>query len=431
MNVIRGLHLERRTMLRGLFGVAIALPLLDAMTPAMAKAAVAARTAPPQRLGFIMFPNGCIKDDWTPKDSGPGYTMSKAFDSLAPNRKKISVLSGLACDPSRTRQGFHDRAVASFLTGVEKSKAELRVSPSVDQVAGLTLGRQTAFRSLELAGEPINSPGGMVYKTATQPLPFETSPRILFERLFGDADRVDPEILLEIRKRQKSMLDYLSSQVSDVRRNLGVADRNKLAEYLDSVRDIERRLDFTQKLATQGVKYERPDDAGDNYARRVNILFDLQSIALQTDMTRVFTFMMNAEASNMTFPDIGWDYSHHQTSHHLFDKTKMRAITKINNYQAGLFNYFLTKLDGMQENDGSVLDHSLIVYGSDLGDANNHMQVDLPIILAGGAAMGVKGDRHLQYAGDVPITNLYTSMLHKIGAPVEKFGDCTGPLDHV
>lgn len=409
--------------------MALALPLLDAMVPAMANAQQAAAAAPPKRLGFVVFPHGIIHEDWMPKDTGAGYTMTKGFDALAPNRAKLNVISGLACDPSRTRQGFHDRAVASMMTGVEKSKAELRVGPSIDQIAARTLGKETAFPSLELAGEPINSNGGTVFKSATQPLPFETNPGLLFERMFGDADHVDAAVLREIRSRQQSMLDYLSGQINDFDRTLGAADKLKLEEYLEAVRDVERRLAFTEELAKKGVEVDRPSSQPMSYSEHIKTLFDLQTIALQTDMTRVFSFMMVAEVSNMTFPEIGWNYSFHQTTHHLFDKLKMAAITRINNYQAGLFNHFMTKLDAIDEGNGSVLDNSLIMYGSNLGDANNHMQVDLPIMLAGGGNMGVQGDRHIQLPKDTPITNLYLQMLGKVGIEMEEFGDSTGVTD--
>lgn len=409
--------------------MALALPMLDAMIPAMANAQQAAAAVPPKRLGFVIWPHGIIHEDWMPKETGAGYTMTKGFDALEPNRGKLNVISGLACDPSRTRQGFHDRAVASVMTGVEKSKAELRVDVSIDQVAAQALGKETAFTSLELAGEQMGVTGGTVFKTPTQPLPFETSPSMLFERMFGDAERVDSVILEEIRHRQQSMLDYLSEEVTGFRRNLGASDKLKLEEYLQAVRDVERRLAFTEKLAEKGIEYERPPNQPASYSDRINTLFDLQALALQTDMTRVFTMMMVSEGSNMTFPEIGWNYSFHQTTHHLYDKSKMAAITRINNYQAGMFNRFLTTLDSIDEGNGSVLDNSLILYASNLGDSNNHMQVDLPVILAGGGNMGIQGDRHIALEMDTPITNLYLQMLGKVGIEMEEFGDSTGVTD--
>lgn len=435
MNYIRRLHLNRRTVLQGAFGATLTLPFLEAMVPAMANAQTAVATASPKRLGFFFFPLGCIHSDWTPKETGVGYTMMPAFDALKPNRSKINVLTGLACDPSKTRQGFHDRAIASFLTGVEKSKSEVRVGQSIDQVAAEALGTETPFGSLELAGEPNSPAGGPNYKTATQPLPVETSPRMLFERLFGDTDRVDSAALAAIQQREQSVLDLLTSKIDDVRRNVGTADQRKLDEYLDSVRDIERRLSFSEefgeKLAREGLEVERPPITPDGYEHRINLLFDLLLVALRTDMTRVYTFMMHAEQSNMTFPQAGWNSSHHQTSHHLFDPIKMAAMTRISNYQAGLYNDFLTRVDAIEEENGSLLDNMLMIYGSDLGDANNHMQVDLPILLAGGANMGVKGNRHIVVPQDTPITNLYMTMLHKAGVEIDQFGDSTGDISDV
>lgn len=431
MNYIGQKYLDRRAVIRGAAGAALALPLLDAMTPAMANAQAVARAAPPRRVGFVYFPHGCIHEHWTPREVGAGYTMTAPMETLAPNRQKLSVISGLACDPSKTRQGFHDRAIASFMTGVEKSRTEFRVGQSIDQLLAPAVSKDTAFASLELSGEPISPSGGCIFRTPTQPVPVETNPRSLFERLFGDLESVDPASLARIRERQQSMLDLLSEEVGSLQQELGGSDRRKLEEYLDSVRDIERRLAFTDQLASQDLDYERPAGTPASYSERIKVLFDLQMLALRTDMTRVFTFMMNAEASNMTFPEIGWNYSHHMTSHHMFDPEKMAAISRINTYQADLFNYFLTKLDTYEEEDGTLLDNSLIMYASSLGDASNHMHIDLPVYLAGGGAMGMKHDRHLVFPQETPITNLYLSMAARLGVELESFGDSTGPLADV
>lgn len=426
MTYLRGRHLPRRNILRGIAGVSVALPFLEAMLPAGKARAAEALT--PKRLGFIYFPNGYIKKNWTPATEGADYQMTPSLEPITPYRDKALVLSGLACDPSHTISGFHDRAICSFMTGVEMSKTEVRVGTSVDQIAAPVLGKETQFSSLELSTPDDSNFGGPCFANATNRLPYERNPRYLFERLFGDADRVDPQEMARLRAQQRSILDVVSDGAADLKGDLGPADKVKLDQYLDAIRDIERRLAITGKLASQKITMEKPAGAPTAYPDFVDLMFDLQLVALRADMTRVWTFMMGAEATNQVYPEIGWTFSHHLTSHHGGNPEKIAACAKINHYQVSLFSKFIQKMDAVEEADGTLLDNAMVMYGSSLGDADRHIQVDLPILLAGGRGMGVKGGRHLKLADNTPITNLYLTMLDKAGVNVDKMGDSTGRL---
>jgi hypothetical protein len=421
----RGLHLSRRALLRGAGGIALSLPFLEAMTPAVARAQTAAA---PRRLGFIYFPNGYIKEHWTPATEGD-YALTRALQPLAPFKDRVNVITGLACDPAKTTAGFHDRAICSFMTGVELIRGKGASAVSVDQIAAPVLSKDVPFSSLEIGIQELGQFGGPSFKSATNRLPVEINPRYLFERLFGDADRLEPAVLADLRKRQRSILDAVSSDAATVRAMLGSSDRQKVAEYMDSVRDIERRLAVMDKLAAKEIKYERPAGTPDNYGDHVKMMIDLQVIALQTDLTRVWTFMLGMEASDMTYSDIGWGNSHHLTSHHGGRPDQIEGLAQVNRYQVELLTYLLAKMDAVKEQDGkSLLDNSLLMYGSSLGDGNRHMQVDLPVLLVGGQAMGVKGGRHLKVADNTPIVNLYLSMMDEVGVNVDKMGDSTGRL---
>jgi hypothetical protein len=421
----RGRHLSRRALIRGAGGLALSLPFLDAMVPAVAHAQAA---APPKRLSFVYFPNGFIREKWNPTAEGRNFELPSSLEPLAPFKDKLTVLTGLACDPAKTTAGFHDRAIASFMTGVELVRGEERTGISVDQIAAPVLGKDVPFGSLELAVQEVGNFGGPSFKSGTNRLPFETNPRYAFERLFGDADRLDPVVLAELRDNQRSILDAVSGDMSTLMAKLGSSDREKVKEYLDSVRDIERRLSVMDRLSAKEVVLERPAGTPDNYADHLKMMMDLKLVALQTDMTRVCTFMMGMEASDMTFQELAWDNSHHLTSHHGNNPEQIAGCAKINRYQVELFTYFLEKADAIQEAEGSLLDNTLLMYGSSLGDANRHIQVDIPVLVFGGRSMGVKGGQHLVYPQNTPITNLYLTMLDKVGVPVDKMGDSTGQL---
>lgn len=429
--IITKKHLPRRTFLRGA-GTALALPLLDAMIPALEAERLTA-AAPVRRLGFVFYTLGVNEDKWRPTGEGADYKLSEALAPLASHKSKFLVLSGLSSDPDRTKAGFHDRALASFMTGVEMTRGKVHVGISVDQVAAQELGKETQFASLELATEHNGTLGGVSYKSATNPLPFEPNPRRVFERLFGEGGKIDPAASAERRSADQSSLDTVTARIAELKARLGPSDCRKLDEYLQSIRDIERRIQVALKSKPVNLpEVARPAGMPDSWPEHVKIMFDLQVLALQADLTRVWTFMMAREASSMTFPHLGISMGHHEISHHNFEADKLQALAKINVNQSELFSYFLTKLDALKEGNGTLLDHSLILYGSDLSVPTVHSQHDLPIILAGGAAGRIAGGRYIVYPGDTtPLTNLYLTMLDKVGVPTEKLGDSTGKLNRL
>ena len=424
-------HLPRRTFLRGT-GTVLALPLLDAMVPALSAERMTA-AAPVRRLGFIYYPLGVDRDRWRPVGEGPNYRPSEALAPLAAHREKFVVLSGLSSDPDRTKAGFHDRAMASFMTGCEPTEGKVQVGISVDQVAAQTLGKETQFASLELTTEDAGRLPGPVFKTATNPLPFEKNPRLVFERLFGEGGRIDPVASAERRAADRSSLDTVIERIAELKARLGTVDRRKLDEYVSSIRDVERRIQVAMnKRPVDLPDVTRPPGIPDSWPEHVKLMFDLQTLALQADLTRVWTFMYAREASSMNFPHLGVSMGHHEISHHNFEKEKLDALAKINVNQSELFGYFLSKLDSLKEGNSTLLDHSLIMYGSSLSVPTSHSQRDLPIIVAGGAAGRVAGGRHIRYPGDTtPLTNLYLTMLDKVGVPTEKLGDSTGKLNRL
>ena len=424
-------HLPRRTFLRGA-GTALALPLLDAMVPALTAEGQTA-AAPVCRLGFIYFPLGVDRDRWRPTGDGPGYEASEALAPLAAHRQKLVVLSGLSSDPDRSKAGFHDRAMASFMTGCEPTEGKVQVGISVDQVAARTLGKHTQFSSLELTTEETGNLPGPVFKTATNPLPFEKNPRFLFERLFGEGGRVDPQAARRRDAADKSALDAVAGRIAELETELGAADRHKLDQYFESIRDVERRINVAMQRAPVDLPpTDRPPGIPDSWPEHVKLMFDLQTLAIQADLTRVWTFLYGREATSMNFPHLDISMGHHEISHHNFEKDKLDALAKINVNQCELLAYFLGKLDAIGEGSSTLLDHSLIMYGSSLSVPTSHSQRDLPILLAGGAAGRVAGGRHVAFPGDTtPLTNLYLTMLDKVGVPTEKLGDSTGRLNRV
>ena len=424
-------HLPRRTFLRG-SGTVLALPLLDAMVPALRAERLTA-AAPVRRLGFIYYPLGVDREHWRPIGEGANYQLSEALAPLAPHKSKFVVLSGLSSDPDRTKAGFHDRAMASFMTGCEPTEGKVQVGISVDQVAAQSLGKETQFASLELTTEDTGRLPGPVFKTATNPLPFEKNPRFVFERLFGEGGRIDPVASAERAAADRSSLDAVTGRIAELKARLGTGDRHKLDEYVASIRDVERRIQVAMKKQPVDLpEATRPPGIPDSWPEHVKLMFDLQTLALQADLTRVWTFMYAREASTISFPQLDISMSHHEISHHNFEKVKLAALAKINVHQSELFAYFLAKLDALKEGGSTLLDHSLIMYGSSLSVPTSHSQRDLPIIVAGGAAGRVAGGRHIRYPGDTtPLTNLYLTMLDKAGVPTEKLGDSSGKLNRL
>ena len=424
-------HLHRRTFLRGA-GTALALPLLDAMVPALTAERLTA-AAPVRRLGFIYFPLGVDRDRWLPDEDGANYEFSEALQPLAPHRGKFLVLTGLSSDPDRSKAGFHDRAMASFMTGCEPTEGKVQVGISVDQVAARSLGEDTQFGSLELTTEDTGNLPGPVFKSATNPLPFEKNPRFVFERLFGEGGRIDPVARRQRQAADRSALDAVAGRIAELKADLGPEDRQKLDQYLESIRDIERRIDVaTSKQPVELPETKRPAGVPDTWPEHVRLMFDLQSLALQADLTRVWTFLYGREATSMNFPHLGITMGHHEISHHNFETEKLDALAKINVNQVELFSYFLSKLDAIEEAGSTLLDRSLILYASSLSVPTSHSQRNLPVLLAGGAAGRVAGGRHVRFAGDTtPLTNLYLTMLDKVGVPTEQLGDSTGKLNRL
>ena len=427
-------HLPRRTFLRGT-GMTLGLPLLDAMIPAMAAEKNTA-AAPVRRLGFIIYPLGVDQDRWRPKGEGANYTASEALAPLAPHRQKFVVMSGLSSDPDRTKAGFHDRALASFLTGVEPAKGKVQVGISVDQLAAKTLGKETPFASLELSTENNNGGAahvGPVFSSATTPLPFEFNPRRIFERLFGEGGRIDPAAAAARDAADRSSLDSVTERINELKLRLGAGDRRKLEEYVESIRDVERRIQVASRQRPVDLPpMSRPAGVPDAWPDHVKLMFDLQTLALQADLTRVWTFLYAREATSINYPHLNISMGHHEISHHNFERDKLDALAKINVDQSRLFAYFLGKLDAIKEGNSTLLDHSLILYGSNLSVPTSHSQHDLPIILAGGASGRIAGGRYVKYPGDeTPLTNLYLTMLDKVGVPTEKLGDSTGRLNRL
>jgi hypothetical protein len=456
MNILHK-PLHRRTLLRGL-GASVALPLLDSMTPVLRTVAKGASSRP-VRLGYIYKPNGaigaCDKSPrpflWTPKTEGKGFEFSPTMKSLEPFRDRINVFSGLAQVQGRALgdgPGDHARANATFLTGAHPYKtggADFKLGISADQVAAKELGKFTQLSSLELGleSQPLagNCDSGytcaymsMSWRSATQPIPAEINPRAAFERLFGDGESTDPSVRIARMESDKSVLDYVTSSLSRLQVRLGAGDKRKLDEYLDSVRDIERRIQRAEEQsATLGLPLlERPAGIPADYSEYSRLMMDLMVAAWQSDMTRVASFMLGRDGSNRPYPEIGIPDGHHSISHHQGEAEKVEKLIKIDELQVGQFAYLLKKMQETKDGDGSLLDHSLVVFGSSLSESNIHTHHDLPIVMAGGADGRVKGDRHLVYPKDTALNNLFLNMFDAANVPtVEGFGDSTGRLTSV
>jgi len=424
-------HISRRTVLRGV-GAAIALPLLDAMIPAFSEERLTA-AAPVRRLLIVQYSHGVVDDTWNPIGEGANYKMSDGLAPLERHRDKFIVFRGLTGSPDRAKADFHDRAIASFLTGCELTRGKVQVGISVDQIAAQALGKETPFASLELGTEPPGEYGSPCYRDANTNLPMERNPRLVFERLFGDTDTLDPAARTRRIAGEKSLLDSVTGRIGELNRQLAAPDRHKLDQYLDSIRDMERRIAIASAHpVVEAPDLKRPPGVPDSWVDHVKLMFDLQVLALQADLTRVITFATTKEVSQRTFVHLGLSMTFHEISHHNNDQNKLDALSKINKNHSELFAYYLDKLDGVKEANGSLLDNSLVLYGSNLSNPSVHSQRNLPIIVAGGAAGRVKGGRFVRIPGEqTPITNLYLTMLDKVGVPTEHLGDSTGKLNRL
>ena len=434
--------LGRRTVLRGV-GAALALPMLDAMVPALS--GISGRAAEPvRRLGWVYAPNGMAMYAWTPA-AGRTLELSPILSPLASHREHTVVLSGLAQGQAEALgdgNGEHTRATATWLNGVhprETEGADVRAGKTADQFAADQLGRTTPLQSLELAIEQDFLVGScdngyscvymntIAWRDPTTPLPMENNPRVVFERLFGEGGSTARRHS-ESRK-DRSILDAITSDLARLQRDVGSHDQARIAQYLDAVRAVERRIQLSEQHETELPELERPVGIPASYQEHVALMFDLLSLAYQVDMTRVFTFMLGRELNGRAYPGLGIPDSHHGLSHHRDDPTKLAQMAKINTYHVSLFADFLDELASTPDGDGSLLDHSLLLYGAALSDSNKHSHFDLPLVMVGGAAGQLKGGRHLQYPRDTPMTNLLASQLDKAGVRLDAgLGDSTGRL---
>lgn len=442
--IIKKLSIPRRTVLRGL-GATVALPLLDAMVPALSVVAKTA-AAPVKRIGFIYLPNGAVMQSWTPKSEGK-LELSPTLSPLEPYKDQTVVLTRLAhgqAEPLGDGNGEHSRASAVWLNGVHPKHtegADVRAGVTADQIAAAELGKETPLPSLELAidldflvgncenGYSCAYMNTVSWRTATTPLPMENNPRVVFERLFGDGGTREQR-LAEMSK-DRSILDSVSEDLAHLERDLGAADRQRVDQYLDAVRAIERRIQLSEAQgadATLPDNLARPAGIPDSYEEHVTLMYDLLSLAFQADLTRVFTFMVGRELGGRPYPQIGVPEPHHGLSHHRNDPEKLAKLSQINRHHVELFTHFLARLQATSDGDGSLLDRSLVLYGAGLGDSNDHLHYDLPVAVIGGKGAGWRGGRHLRYPKDTPMNNLLVTMLDKVGLPAEQFGDATGRL---
>jgi len=441
--------LPRRTFLRGV-GASLALPLLDSMVPAFAAVRnSAARPVPRLFTGYV--PNGVLLDKWTPAGDVL-VNLPPTLEPLTPFKDKLLVVSGLDDAPAfplpGEGSGAHVRAAASFLTGVHPKKtegADIRCGTSIDQMAAGVLGTDTILTSLELALDANELIGGcqagwscayantLSWRNPTTPLPMENQPRAVFERLFGDADNTTPEARLAMIREDRSILDSLVEEVADFERSLGPNDKAKVTQYLDAIRDIERRIQLIEAQSDKELPELMRPTGGipDTFAEHAQLMFDLQVVAFQADMTRVVTFMMSRELSPRTYPDLGIPDPHHGLSHHQNRPEQMVKLAKINRHHIEQIAYFMEKLDATPDGDGTLLDHVVLQYGSGISNGNQHTHTDLPIFVAGGRSSGFEGGRHVRVPEGTPLTNLQLALLGKLGVPMEALGDSTGRFKHL
>jgi hypothetical protein len=444
MNISRK-SLPRRTFLRGM-GVTLALPLLDAMVPAMT-ALAATSAAPVRRLGFVFMPMGCDLTRWTPPASKDGKldALSPILSSLEPVKQHVSVLSNM--ELQNAYPGTHATSNAAFLSAARAKHTESNdyyLGTTVDQIAAQQLGRETQLPSLELAMDMLQTAGqcdngyacvyqnNLSWSSPTTPLPAEAHPRLVFESLFGDGgSKGDRQAAL---RRRASLLDFVKDDISRLKPTLGPADRTKVSQYLDSVREVERRIEKAGRDIVDNplpADLDRPVGVPASYADHARLMFDLQLLALQGDVTRVITFQLARETSNRTYPEIGVPDPHHPLSHHGNDPAKIARMAKINAFHVSLFAEFLAKLAAAKEGNGTLLDHSLYLYGSGMGNPNVHDHTNLPIIVAGGAAGGMNGGRHIRFSKTTPLANLHLTLLDKVGVRLDKFADSDGKVDQL
>jgi len=435
--------LPRRTFLHGM-GTMLTLPLLDAMVPA---ASVLAQTAarPVRRLGFVYIPMGANWTQWVPTATGRITELSPSLASLMPFLDQVTVISNLELRNAYTT-GNHASANCAFLSCAKAKRTEgtdYELGTTVDQIAAKAIGRDTPIPSLELGTDLIAQVGNcdngfacayqnnLSWSSPTTPLPTEADPRVVFERLFGDGG--SPERRRADLQRNGSILDWMTADMARLRRELGTADRTRLTQYLDSVREVERRIQRAEKASAEGVTLDldRPATVPAVWEDHVKLMFDLQVLALQADLTRVITFQLARETSTRTYPHIGVPEPHHPISHHTNDPEKFAKLAKINAHHVSLFAYLLERLKQTPDGDGSLLDHSMYLLGSGMGNPDVHDHSNLPIVVAGGGAGRLRGGRHIKYAQQTPLANLHLTLLDKVGVRLDSFVDSTGKVAEI
>ena len=442
MGFITKKSLPRRTFLKGA-GASFALPLLDAMIPA-ATASVNTPAVGLRRLGYVFMPMGCDETRWTPESENTLDKLSPILDSLKPVKDKMTVFTNMELRPAYP--GSHATSNSSFLSAVKAKVTESSdyyLGTTADQVAAQTIGQETKLASLELAMDLLQTVGqcdngyacvyqnNLSWSSPTTPLPAEAHPRLVFENLFGEGGT--PKERRAALRERASLLDSIADDMKRLKRELGAGDQARVSEYLDAIREVERRIQ--KAVAYSKVNplpdLDRPMGVPASYADHARLMFDLQLLAFQGDITRVTTFQIARETSNRTYPEIGVPDPHHPLSHHGDDPNKIARMAKINAFHVSLFAEYLEKLQNTPEGNGSLLDNVLLLYGSGIGNPNVHNHTNLPIIVAGGAAGGMKGNRHLRYDKPTPLANLHLTLLDKVGVRLDKFGDSNGKIDNL
>jgi hypothetical protein len=435
--------IPRRTFLRGA-GATIALPVLDAMFPALA--ASTEKLEAPRRFSIVYIPNGVNMKFWLPGETGKLSTLPQTLDPLSAYRDQMLILSGMNNSqgdalPGEGESAPHERAGGVFLTGVHPLR-QGHVGISVDQLIARELSQYTQLASLELGLHSTDVVGScekgwscayrmtLSWRSPTTPLPMEYRPRVVFERLFGDSSSTDQAIRLEQIQKEKSILDSVTDAAARMMKRVGTQDKERLTEYLDGMRDVERRIQMAEQQSSREIpSFERPAGVPGEFVEHLKLMFDLQVLAFQTDMTRMITFMTGPEQSNRTYREIGIPDVHHSLSHHRNDPLNLEKIAKIDLYHAELFTYYLEKLRATQDVDGSLLDNMIIMYASAMSDGNEHLLQDLPIALVGGGTGQLQGGRHIRYPQETPVSNLYLAIMDKLGIQADKFADSTGMVD--
>jgi len=439
MGVITKKHLTRRTMLRGM-GVAVSLPLLDAMFPAFT-AFAKAQAKPRTRFGSVYIANGAIMEQWIPAAVGKGFEFKPILAPIEPFKDQIVVVTNLTRSHPGSQVGDHAVSAAGFLTGVWPKRTEAEdvlANTSVDQVVAQQIGQETPFPSLEVATEDFTgyvgacSPGfncvylnTVCWSSPSSPLPMDINPRVVFERMFGQGG--SPAQRAARIREERSMLDSVSTEAKQLQRTLGTKDRQRVTEYLDNLREIERRIQQTEAHNRTDVTLDVPIGVPDSFEDHVGLMYDLLAVAYQADITRVFTFMLTRELSQRTYQNIGVTEQHHSVSHHGNDPQKIAQNVKVNTYHMRLFAKFLEKLRATPDGDGSVLDHSLIFYGGGMGNPNGHASDPLPVVAVGGGVG--KGHRHIQLKPQTPVGNLWLAVSNHFGSTIDTFGDSNGRVE--